>query len=106
MRGCGEGGRDGRNEVGPWWNFFLGVLRGAYGAFEEQVTSSKPRPGKTEFVRQAVLAQPDAFTLADIAAQVPSASPQLIKKVLATLKKDGRVQVVGRGRGAYWRVIQ
>lgn len=55
---------------------------------------------------QAVLAQPDAFTLADIAAQVPAASPQLIKKVLATLKKGGRVQVVGRGRGAFWRVVQ
>ena len=52
-----------------------------------------------------MLGQPDAFTLADIAAQVPAASPQLIKKVLATLKKDGRVQVAGRGRGAYWRVV-
>ena len=41
-----------------------------------------------ELVRQAVLAQPEAFTLADIAIQVPAASQQLIKKVLATLKTD------------------
>jgi Fic family protein len=106
LQRCSEGWQQGRNEVVPWWNFFLGVLRSAYGSFEEQVTSSKPRLGKTEFVRQAVLAQPDAFTLADIVAQVPTASPQLIKKTLATLKKDGQVQVVGRGRGAFWRVIQ
>ena len=52
------------------------------------------------------VAQPDAFTLADIAAQVPAASLQPIKKVLASLKKGGRVQVVGRGRGAFWRVVR
>ncbi|MCP4591621.1 MAG: Fic family protein [bacterium] len=106
LQRCSEGWRPGKNEIVPWWNFFFGVLRSAYLAFEEQVTSSKTRRGKTELVRQAVLAQPDAFTLADIAAQVPAVSQQLIKKVLATLKKDDRVQVVGRGRGAFWRVIR
>ena len=106
LQQCSEGWRDGENEIVPWWNVFLGVVRSAYRAFEEQVTSSESRPGKTELVRQAVLAQPEAFTLADIAVQVPTASPQLIKKVLAVLKKDGRVEVVGRGRGAFWRVMR
>ena len=103
---CSEGWRRGKNEIVPWWNLFLGVLRSAYQAFEEQVTSSRPRAGKGDLVQQIVLAQPDSFTLADIAAQVPAASQQLIKKVLATLKKDGQVQVIGRGRGAFWRMIR
>lgn len=106
LQRCSEGWRHGENEIVPWWNFLLGVIRSAYRAFEEQVTASKSRPGKTELVRRAVLAQPEAFTLADIAAQVPAVSRQLIKKVLATLKEDGRVQVVGRGRGAFWQVIR
>lgn len=106
LQRCSDGWREGTNEIVPWWNLFLGVLRSAYGAFEEQVAASTPRLGKTELVRQAVLAQPDTFTLAEIAAQVPAASQQLIKKVLAALKSDGRVCVVGRGRGAFWRVAR
>jgi Fic family protein len=106
LQRCSEGWHRGANDIVPWWNFFLGVVRSAYRAFEEQVTSPDSRPGKTELVRQAVLGQPEAFALADIAAQVPAASQQLIKKVLAALKKGGQVQVVGRGRGAFWRVVR
>lgn len=103
---CSQGWHDGKNGIVPWWNIFLGILRRAYQAFEEQVTSTRPRTAKSEFVRRVALAQPDSFTLADIAADVPSASPQLIKKVLAALKRAGEVKLVGRGRGAVWRVIQ
>lgn len=106
LQQCSNGWRHGKNEIVPWWNFFLGITRSAYRAFEEQVTSSSARLGKSELVRQAVLAQPETFTLADIAVQVPAASQQLIKKVLAALKREGQVEVVGRGRGAYWRVLR
>jgi hypothetical protein len=56
-------------------------------------------------VRQAVLAQLEQFTLGDIAAQLPSVSRQLIKKTLSELKKQGRIRLVGRGRGATWEVM-
>ena len=101
---CSAGWHDGKNELVPWWNFFLGVLRSAYVAFEAQVSASGPRLGKSELIRSAVLAQPDTFTLADLVVQVPAASTQLIKKVLGQLKQDGVVTVEGRGRGAFWRV--
>ena len=52
-----------------------------------------------------MLAQVEEFTLADLSAQLPSASPQLIKKVLAGLKKAGKVRLAGKGRGARWRVL-
>jgi hypothetical protein len=41
-----------------------------------------------------------------MAAQLAVASPQLIKKVLAEMKRAGRVRLVGRGRGARWEVIR
>lgn len=103
---CSQGWHEEKNEIAPWWNVFLGIVRSAYQAFEEQVTSAKSRPAKSELVRRAALAQPDSFTLADIAADVSAASPQLIKKVLAGLKRSGEVQLVGRGRGAVWRVVR
>ena len=53
-----------------------------------------------------VLAKPDSFTLADLTAELPSTSPQLIKKVLAELKCGGQVKLDGRGRGAVGCVIR
>ena len=102
---CSQGWHEGNNEIIAWWNYFLSVLHRAYKEFERQVESVEARPAKSDLVRQTVLAQVEQFTLADLSAQLPSASPQLIKKVLSELKKAGEVRLVGRGRGARWEVI-
>ena len=103
---CSQGWHEGRNEIIPWWNYFLSTLRGAYKEFERQVESVKARPAKSDLIRQTVRGQVEPFTLADIAVQLPSASSQLIKKVLAEMKKAGQVRLVGRGRGARWEAIR
>jgi len=102
---CSQGWHDGKNEIVPWWNYFLSVLRRAYKEFERQVESTEARPAKSDLVRQTILTQVEQFTLGDLAAQLPAASPQLIKKVLAELKKQGKIRLVGRGRGARWEII-
>ena len=102
---CSLGWHEGHDEIIPWWNYFLGTLRNAYKEFERQVESVQARPAKSDLVRQTVLTQVERFTLADMAAQLPAASPQLIKKVLAEMKKAGQTRLVGRGRGARWEVI-
>ncbi|HMD70328.1 MAG TPA: Fic family protein [Bryobacteraceae bacterium] len=101
---CSQGWHEGKNEIVPWWNYFLGTMRNAYKEFERKIESAEARPAKSDLVRQTVLAQLEPFTLADMAAQLPVASPQLIKKVLAEMKRAGRVRLVGRGRGARWQV--
>jgi Fic family protein len=103
---CSQGWHEGKNEIIPWWNYFLSVLRGAYKEFEHQVESVEPRPAKSDLVRRTVLGQVEPFTLADMAAQLPAASPQLIKKVLAEMKIAGQARLVGRGRGARWHVVR
>jgi Fic family protein len=103
---CSQGWHDGKNEIFPWWNYFLGMLRGAYKEFEHKVESVGARPAKSDLVRQTVLVQVEPFTLADMAAQLPAASSQLIKKVLAEMKKAGQTRLVGRGRGARWEVVR
>jgi len=102
---CSQGWHDGKNEIVPWWNYFLSVLRSAYKEFERQVESTEARPAKSDLIRQTVLAQVEQFTLGDLAAQMPAVSPQLIKKVLAELKKQGKIRLIGRGRGARWEII-
>ena len=103
---CSQGWHEGENEIVPWWNHYLGLLRNAYQEFQRQVESVGARPAKSDLVRQTVLAQVDRFTLSDVAAVLPAASPQLIKKVLAEMKKTCKVRLVGRGRGAWWEVIR
>jgi Fic family protein len=102
---CSQGWHEGKNEIVPWWNYFLSMLRQAYKDFERQVESAEARPAKSDLVKQTVLAQTEQFTLGDLAAQLPAASSQLIKKVLAELKKQGKIRLAGRGRGALWEVI-
>jgi hypothetical protein len=57
---CSQGWHEGKNEIIPWWNYFLSTLRSA------------------------------------------AASPQLIRKVLAEMKRQGMVRLMGRGRSARW----
>ena len=102
LAACSQGWHQGKNEIVPWWNYFLSMVRRAYKEFELQVQSAEGRPAKSDLVRQTVLAQVEQFTLGD---QLPSASTQLIKKILAELKRQGKVRLVGRGRGARWEVI-
>src|SRR5882724_2555388 len=82
---CSQGWHEGRNEIVPWWNYVLGIVRSAYKELERKVESVEARPAKSELVRQTALAQVEEFTLADMAAQLPATSPQLIKKVLAEM---------------------
>ena len=105
LAGCSQEWHDGNNEIVPWWNYFLSVLHRAYKEFEQQVESTEARPAKSDLIRQTVLAQVEQFTLGDLAAQLPAASPQLIKKVLSELKKQGKIRLIGRGRGARWEVV-
>ena len=99
---CSRGWHKGTNEIAPWWNYFLGVLRQAYLEFARQVESVASRPAKGDLVRQTVSVQVGPFTLADLSRKMPAVSAQLIKKVLAEMKKTDQVRLVGRGRGAYW----
>ncbi len=99
---CSKGWHEGRNEVVPWWNYFLRVLHRAYGEFERRLEGAEGKPVKSDLVRRAALAQVGPFTLGELAVQFPAASRQLIKKVLGQMKKTGEVKLVGKGRGARW----
>jgi Fic/DOC family len=59
---CSEGWHEGKNQIVPWWNYFLSMLRSGYKEFERQVESVEARPAKSDLVRQTVLAQMEPFT--------------------------------------------
>ncbi|MBI4904191.1 MAG: Fic family protein [Acidobacteria bacterium] len=99
---CSSRWHQGKNEILPWWNLFLAVLREAYQEWDRHVVEAAARPAKTDLLRRGILDQIGEFTLADVCAQHPSVSPQLAKRVLTELKDGGKVRLTGRGRGARW----
>ena len=103
---CSQNWHEDKNEIFPWWNYFLGTLRSSYKEFERRVESAEMRTAKSDLIRQTVLDQLDPFTLADMAAQLPAASPQLIKKILSEMKQTRRVRLTGWARNARWEVVR
>ena len=91
--------------IPPWPRFFLSVLRHAYRELAQKVEEKSAAP-KSDMVRRVISAQVGPFALSEIAAQIPAASRQLIKKVLMAMKKEGVAKLTGRGRGAVWEGIR
>jgi len=101
---CSNGWHDGKNDIVAWWNFFLSVLRSAYAEFAQKVEGAASPAPKGDMVRRVILEQVGPFARSEVAAQLPGVSGALVKKVLATMKKEGALTVTGRGRGAVWEV--
>lgn len=99
---CSVGWHLRENDIAAWWNLFLSVVREGYREFAQKVETASGRPTKSDLLRQAIMDQVGPFTLAEILALVPTASPQLVKKVLLALKQEGTLKLTGRGRGALW----
>ncbi|MBW1893044.1 MAG: Fic family protein [Deltaproteobacteria bacterium] len=103
---CSKDWHDGKNNITAWWNFFLSVLKSAYGELAQKV-EDKTSPGpKGDMVRRVINDQVGSFVLSEIAAQAPGVSLSLIKKILMMMKKEGAVKITGRGRGAVWEIIR
>jgi hypothetical protein len=62
-----------------------------------------PRGAKTALIEAAIATFPGRFRLADLEQACPGVSRDLIRRVLRTLQQAGRIECLGRGRGAQWR---
>jgi Fic family protein len=104
LRKSSEGWHDGKHDLIPWLNYFLGVLRRAYVEFEKRAGEVKsPRGAKTVLVETAIDAFPGEFTLGELERACPGVSRDMVRRVLRQLQKKGRVACLGRGPSAHWR---
>ena len=92
------------NEITPWWNFFLSVLRIAYKELVKKVEGRTASAPKGDLARRVIDDQVGPFSLSEIAPQIPGVSLSMIKKTLMAMKNEGAVKSNGRGRGALWEV--
>ncbi len=98
-----EGWHEGRHD--PWHtiNFLLYTLVEAYREFERRVgKTASPKGAKTEAIRKAIESVATPFRIADLQRICPEVSLDLIRQVLKNLRKEGRVECLGRGQQAQW----
>jgi Fic family protein len=98
------GWHDGKHDLRPWTDYFLGILIAAYGEFESRTGALGGRGSKraliTTFIDSLMVTE---FTIADVRQAAPGVSDGYINKLLGEFKKDGRIEPLGTGRGARWR---
>jgi Fic family protein len=98
-----QGWHDSEHDPHPWLNYFWGVLLRAYEEFESRVGEIRnTKISKSEQIRMAVERRAAPFSLADIQHECAHISRDMIKLVLRDLKAEGRILLVGKGRGARW----
>ncbi|MBM4046368.1 MAG: Fic family protein [Planctomycetes bacterium] len=98
---------EGRHDPWPYIGYLLYLLKMAYREFEDRLSQTQsPRGEKTALVVRAIHLAPAVFRIGDIQKGCPGVSMDMIRKVLKTLRSEGRLECLGRGQNAHWRKTQ
>jgi len=101
-----QGWHEGKHDLRPWWNYFLGMLTAAYKEFEERVGKiTSARGAKREMVRSAIERMPERFTIGDLKRVCPGVSYPTLQRALSDLRKEKKLRCLGRGPDAQWERI-
>jgi Fic family protein len=99
-----QGWHEGNHDPWPHIGYVLFILKEAYREFEESVGQLKsPRGAKTELIKSAVNAFSRDFTVTEVEQACPGVSRDMVRRVLAQLRKAGGLECQGRGPAARWR---
>ena len=99
-----QGWHEGTHDPWPYTNYLLYILKAVYKEFEDRAGQTKaPRGEKSDIVARAVQRAAGTFSIADLQRECPGVSVDMIRYVLKSLKKRGKVKCLGRGRSARWR---
>ncbi len=102
-----QGWHEGKHDPWPYTNFVLYTLKTAYREFEERAGQvSAPKGAKTELIQAAIQRKQGPFRVADLQRECPGVSVDLIRRVLKSLRAEGKVECLGRGQQAQWQRIE
>lgn len=102
-----SGWHEGEHDLGPWTDYFLGIIIAAYKQFESRSAIVNGRGSKVALIKAFVRSSlSDEFTVGQLRDAAPGVSDAYISKVLGSLKEAKVIEPVGRGRSARWRRLQ
>lgn len=97
----------GQHDLGPWVEYFLGIVNAAYTEFENRTVVVARYGSKKMLVKRYIASSArNEFTIEDIRQNAPNVGDSTIKKVLAELRKDDVIERLSAGRGAKYRRLR
>jgi len=102
-----QGWHDGRHDLRPWVDYFVGVLIAAYNDFEARVgTISSAKGAKRKLVKNAIAHLLPRFTIGELARVCKGISRKTLARALRDLQAEGAVRCLGRGPDAQWERLE
>lgn len=92
------------HDLFPWWSYFLGHIKAGFQELQDRV-ALKSGDSKTSLIRGLVSEMALPFSVSDVVKLQPSLDREIVKKTLTQLKKEKIVRLIGRGRGAKWKLL-
>jgi Fic family protein len=105
-----DGWHENRHNPWPYINYVLSILKTAYREFADQLGDIKPARGaKRDLVlagieRLAKRSAGNGFSISELEQVCPGVSRDMVRTVLRTQQKLGKVACAGRGSGARWKI--
>lgn len=101
-----QGWHEGKHDPWPFINYMLSIFKIAYKEFESRVGEvQSPKGAKTETILTAIDKHLGKFSVGELQRACPGSSLDMIRKVLKDLKKEGKVECLGRGKDALWKKV-
>jgi len=102
-----QGWHEGRHDLRPWVDYFVGVLIAAYNDFEARVgTISSAKGAKRQLVKNAIAHLLPRFTIGELARVCKGISRKTLARALRDLQVEGAVRCLGRGPDAQWERLE
>lgn len=102
LEASSQGWHDSEHDPFPWLRYFWGVVLKAYSEFEERVGTLDGAGSKTDRIIATIERKIGPVPISQLEDECPGVSRDMIRHVLRQLRDEGRVKVVGKGRGAKW----
>lgn len=101
-----QGWHEGKHDILPWMEYLLSTILAGYREFEGRFGKISSGPGsKTGMLLNAIDGMIADFSISDLERTCPMISRDMIRHLLAKLRKEGKVELVKMGKFAKWRKL-
>lgn len=102
-----QGWHEGEHNILPWTEYLLGTILAGYREFEGRFGLISSGVGsKTDMILNAIDGMIADFSISDLERSCPMVSRDMIRHVLVTLRNDGKIENLSKGKYARWRKLK
>jgi Fic family protein len=102
-----QGWHEGNHDILPWLEYLLGTILAGYREFEGRFGLVSSGVGsKTDMILNAIDGMIADFSISDLERSCPTVSRDMIRHVLVTLRNDGKIENLSKGKYARWRKLK